>query len=78
MKLLSSDQAAQALGVSKTTLYAYVSRGMLESVEGPERTAAPCHALVASRRNFQETTRPRTLRSAEACGVVTPIPMRAG
>mgnify|MGYP003603295932 CR=1 FL=1 len=38
VKLLSSDQAAQALGVSKTTLYAYVSRGMLDSVEGPERT----------------------------------------
>ena len=38
MKLLTSDQAAQALGVSKTTLYAYVSRGMLDSVEGPDRS----------------------------------------
>jgi citrate synthase len=38
MKLLTSEQAAQALGVSKTTLYAYVSRGMLESVEGPDRS----------------------------------------
>ncbi|MBN9418360.1 hypothetical protein ABS71_07885 [bacterium SCN 62-11] len=38
MKLLTSDQAAQALGVSKSTLYAYVSRGLLESVDGPERT----------------------------------------
>jgi citrate synthase len=38
MKLLTSDQAAQALGVSKTTLYAYVSRGMLDSVDGPERS----------------------------------------
>lgn len=38
MKLLTSEQAAQALGVSKTTLYAYVSRGMLDSVEGPDRS----------------------------------------
>ena len=38
MKLLTSEQAAQALGISKTTLYAYVSRGMLESVEGSDRT----------------------------------------
>lgn len=38
MKLLTSEQAAQALGVSKTTLYAYVSRGLLESVDGPDRT----------------------------------------
>ncbi|MBS2033685.1 citrate synthase family protein [bacterium] len=35
---MTSEQAAQALGVSKTTLYAYVSRGMLESVEGPDRS----------------------------------------
>ena len=38
MNLLTSEQAAQALGVSKTSLYAYVSRGLLESVEGPNRT----------------------------------------
>ncbi|MBT9583896.1 citrate synthase family protein [bacterium] len=38
MKLLTSDQAAQALQVSKATLYAYVSRGQLESVEGPDRS----------------------------------------
>ncbi len=38
MKLLTSEQAAQALQISKATLYAYVSRGLLESVEGPERS----------------------------------------
>jgi citrate synthase len=38
MKLLTSAQAAEALHISKATLYAYVSRGLIESVEGPERS----------------------------------------
>lgn len=38
MKLVTSDQAAQALGISKATLYAYVSRGLLTSVDGPDRS----------------------------------------
>lgn len=38
MKLVTSDQAAQALSISKATLYAYVSRGLLTSVDGPDRS----------------------------------------
>jgi len=38
MKLLTANQAAEALSVSKATLYAYVSRGLLQSVEGPDRS----------------------------------------
>lgn len=37
MKLLTAEEAARALGVQKATLYAYVSRGMLTSVEGADR-----------------------------------------
>jgi citrate synthase len=38
MALLTADQAAEALGISKPTLYAYVSRGLLQSVEGEDRS----------------------------------------
>lgn len=38
MSLLTAEQAAEALGISKATLYAYVSRGLLESVEASDRT----------------------------------------
>jgi citrate synthase len=38
MKLVSASEAAKALGISLNTLYAYVSRGMLTSHEGPNRS----------------------------------------
>ena len=37
MEFLTADEAARALGVQKATLYAYVSRRLLQSVEGPDR-----------------------------------------
>jgi len=33
--LLNSDQVVQRLGISKPTLYAYVSRGLLQAVADP-------------------------------------------
>jgi len=38
MKWVSADEAARALNISKASLYAYVSRGLLDSVEGPDRS----------------------------------------
>lgn len=38
MTTATSRQAAEALGITRATLYAYVSRGWLQSLEGPERT----------------------------------------
>jgi citrate synthase len=38
MKLVDAAEAARALGISLNTLYAYVSRGMLKSYEGPKRS----------------------------------------
>ena len=38
MKLVSASEAAKALGISLNSLYAYVSRGMLTSQEGPNRS----------------------------------------
>jgi len=37
MEYLSADEASRILGVQKATLYAYVSRGLLSSLEGPDR-----------------------------------------
>lgn len=38
MKLVDAAEAARALGISANTLYAYVSRGMLKSYDGPKRS----------------------------------------
>ncbi len=43
MDLLDSRQAADFLGVEPETLYAYVSRGILESVEDPDDARRRCY-----------------------------------
>src|SRR5262249_11332747 len=50
--LLTADQAAKLLGVSRQTLYAYVSRGLVDSLPGPGPSRArryPRAALEALR-----------------------------
>lgn len=37
-ELLNASQAAELLGISKASLYAYVSRGLLQSQSGPDRS----------------------------------------
>jgi citrate synthase len=43
MELLDSQEAAEFLGVSPSTLYAYVSRGKLESLQDPENARQRCY-----------------------------------
>ena len=43
MELLDAQEAAEFLGVSLSTLYAYVSRGKLESVQDPENARRRCY-----------------------------------
>jgi citrate synthase len=38
VKLVDAQEAAKALGISVNTLYAYVSRGLLQSHDGPQRS----------------------------------------
>lgn len=59
MSLLSADEAAELLGVSRATLYAYVSRGLLDSLPGPDRSRR-------YRREEIERLRLRKQRPAEA------------
>lgn len=40
MKTLNAQQAADYLDVSKATLYAYVSRGLIEPIDGPNRRSS--------------------------------------
>lgn len=43
MELLDAQEAAEFLDVSPSTLYAYVSRGKLESVQDPENARQRCY-----------------------------------
>ena len=58
--MLSAAEAAEALGVSRATLYAYVSRGLLASEPGPGPTRArryprgPVEDLIARRERARD------------------------
>ena len=61
--LLDADAATRLLGVSRNTLYAYVSRGLVRATANPENpkaslyAAADLHALVDRKTRLR---RPRT------------------
>jgi citrate synthase len=54
-RFLTAEEAAAALGVRRATLYAYVSRGLLHSVRGPDRRARryPAAEVEALRRHAE-------------------------
>ncbi|HEX2210490.1 MAG TPA: helix-turn-helix domain-containing protein, partial [Longimicrobium sp.] len=47
---LSAEQAARELGISRRTLYAYVSRGLLPSLPDPESVRTRRYPAAAVRR----------------------------
>ena len=54
--LLSARETCQILGISQATLYAYVSRGLLESRPGPTIAAAFTHGTTWS--GWRSASRP--------------------
>src|SRR5262245_3393567 len=59
--LLTADQAAELLGVSRQTLYAYVSRGLVDSLPGP----GPSRARRYPRASLEALRARRTAPRAE-------------
>lgn len=74
-RLLSATQAAQRLGVSKATLYAYVSRGRLTAVRDPQNARARRYSSfeveVLMRR--QDPARGRELQALAALSEGWPV-----
>lgn len=58
---LSADEAASLLGISKQTLYAYVSRGLVQSTPGP----GPSRARVYPRGPIEALRQGRTVTAPE-------------
>ena len=67
--MLTTEEAARRLGVKVPTLYAYVSRGLLESQRDPASRGslfdlAEVETLAARRREDRTTTRLATVTTA--------------
>ncbi|WP_244614490.1 citrate synthase, partial [Agrobacterium fabrum] len=66
-KFMTADRAAAELGISRATLYAYVSRGMIhtsDAADDPRRRLYSAHDIEALKKRKNVGRRPRQVAAA--------------
>ena len=70
---LSADEAANNLGISKPTLYAYVSRGLIRSLEGQDSRSRLYNRLDVDQLKARKRIRSRPQTELQGTSEILPV-----